>query len=163
MQILNVNHSQLTAEYIRCRIDNHDQYFATTECDEATDVDASEQYFHARLGSAQKQMTFESVEKANHNDKRFERFRIRLNDFLNNYFRIVRGSFPGDKPVHFSGNDTVSCHILVSLLPLTVNTILYLIDHRVSVHTSQLRVFGRLVSVYGLPPLQSCLPRKATL
>ena len=120
MQILNVNHSQLTAEYIRCRIDNHNQYFVTMECDEVTDLDASEQYFHAWLGSAQKPMTFESIEKANHNDKIFEQFRIRLNDFLNNYFRIVHGSFPGDKPIHFSGNDMVSCYILVSLLPLTM-------------------------------------------
>ena len=119
MQILSVNHSQLTAEYIRCRIDNHDKYFATIECDEATDLDASEQYFYARLGSAQKPVTFESVERANHNDKRFERFRIRLNDFLNNYFRIVRGSFPGDKPIYFGGDDTVSCYIPFSLLPLT--------------------------------------------
>ena len=59
MQILNVNHSQLTAEYICCRIDNHNQYFLTMECDEAIDLDGSEQYFHARLGSAQKPMAFE--------------------------------------------------------------------------------------------------------
>ena len=90
------------------------------ECDEATDLDASEQYFHARLGSTQKLVTFESIEKANNNDKRFERFRIRLNDFLNNYFRIVHGSFPGDKPIHFSGDDMVSRYDLFSLLPLTM-------------------------------------------
>ena len=92
MQILNVNHSQLTAEYIHCRINNHDQYFVTMECNEVTDLDGSEQYFHAWLGSTQKPMTFENVEKVNHNDKRFKWFHIRLNDFLNNYFRIVRGS-----------------------------------------------------------------------
>ena len=36
--------------------------------------DTTEDYFHVRLGSAQKPLTFQGVEQNNANDKAFERF-----------------------------------------------------------------------------------------
>jgi len=68
----------------------------------------TEEYFHVRLGSAKKLLlTFQDVEQNHARDKAFERFRIKLNQFLNNYFRSVRGSLPHGRPVQFSADDTV--------------------------------------------------------
>ena len=69
--------------------------------------DTTEDYFHVRLGSAQKPLMFQGVEQNNANDKAFERFRVKLNLFLNSYFQTVRGSLPQGRPIQFKGNDTV--------------------------------------------------------
>jgi len=78
------------AEHIRCKIEDYDMYYNSIagEIDDDDDDDEHnmEDYFHVRLGSIQKPLTFQDVEQNNANDKVFDRFRIKLNLFLNNYF-----------------------------------------------------------------------------
>ncbi|KAL4061680.1 hypothetical protein V8B97DRAFT_2066336 [Scleroderma yunnanense] len=108
-QILNIDHWLLMAEYICCRIEDYDNYTSTVRGDEAMDGidnDTNEYYFHVWLGSAQKPLTFQSIEELNQNDKAFNQFRIKLNQFLNKYFGEVWGSFPDGRCIQFSASDT---------------------------------------------------------
>ncbi|KIM66047.1 hypothetical protein SCLCIDRAFT_111742, partial [Scleroderma citrinum Foug A] len=107
-QILRIDHYQLVAEHIRCKIEDHDTYYnSMTGVVDDEEHDTMEDYFHVRLGSAQKPLTFQGVEQNNANDKAFEQFRIKLNLFLNSYFQTVRGSLPQGHPIQFKGDDTV--------------------------------------------------------
>ncbi|KIM63297.1 hypothetical protein SCLCIDRAFT_24432 [Scleroderma citrinum Foug A] len=116
-QILRIDHYQLVAEHIHCKIEDHDTYYnSMTGVVDDEEHDTTEDYFHVRLGSAQKPLTFQGVEQNNANDKAFEQFRIKLNLFLNSYFQTVRGSLPQGRPIQFKGDDTVIeyCYVKVN-------------------------------------------------
>jgi hypothetical protein len=66
-QILRIDHYQLVAEHIHCKIEDYNIYNST-----AGDID--EDYFHVRLGSSQKPLTFQDIEQNNANNKAFEWF-----------------------------------------------------------------------------------------
>ncbi|KIM61708.1 hypothetical protein SCLCIDRAFT_121546, partial [Scleroderma citrinum Foug A] len=63
-----------------------------------------------KLGSSQKLLTFQEIEQCNANDSTFERFRIKLNIFLGDYFRTVRGALPQGRRIQFKADDTVTEH-----------------------------------------------------
>ena len=63
------------AEHIRCKIEDHDTYYnSMTGIVDDEEHNTTEDYFHVRLGSAQKPLMFQGVEQNNANDKAFERF-----------------------------------------------------------------------------------------
>ena len=96
------------AKHICCKIEDHDTYYnSMTGIVDDEEHNTTEDYFHVRLGSAQKPLMFQGVEQNNANDKAFERFWIKLNLFLNSYFQTVRGSLPQGRPIQFKGNDMV--------------------------------------------------------
>ena len=97
------------AKHIRCKIKDYDTYYNSIAgiIDDDEDEQNTEDYFHIRLGSIQKPLTFQDIKQSNANDKAFDQFQIKLNLFLNNYFQTVRGSYPQGRPIQFKGDDMV--------------------------------------------------------
>ncbi|KAI9464204.1 hypothetical protein HD554DRAFT_2026564 [Boletus coccyginus] len=84
-QILRIDHAQLASQWIRYKIEDCNEYMKATavqDIDEDGDDELEEQ-FHVRVGSRQKPQTFEHVELEHGTDPAFDRFRIKLNNFLN--------------------------------------------------------------------------------
>ncbi|KIJ07425.1 hypothetical protein PAXINDRAFT_164593 [Paxillus involutus ATCC 200175] len=111
-QILNVNHHQLASQWLRCKIDDYNIFMSSqTDLDPDLNLnDASEEFFHIKLGSAQKSETFEDIEHSHADNKGFERFRLKVNEFLNKHFTAVGKQLPGGKQIQFSAKDQITEH-----------------------------------------------------
>ncbi|KIJ61765.1 hypothetical protein HYDPIDRAFT_176905 [Hydnomerulius pinastri MD-312] len=103
-QILNVDHCQLTAQWLRCKIEDYDAYMKSQGDGglEEEVEDLGQEFFHVRLGAAEKPETFEVIELSHTGDRAFERFRIKLNDFLNAHFAAVGKELPGGKRINLN-------------------------------------------------------------
>lgn len=70
--------------------------------------DLGQEFFHVRLGTAEKPETFEVIELSHTGDRVFERFQIKLNDFLNAHFAAVGKELPGGKHINLNAKYEVS-------------------------------------------------------
>jgi len=80
------------------------------------------------LGSKQPPLTFESLEASKRPDVAFNRFRIKLANFFNDFLPAYNIPLPGGKRVKFEKTDTVS-----SIIPASgalISQYLVLIDYR---------------------------------
>ena len=125
-QILRTDHAQLASQWIRCKIEDHNEYLEATAAREADDDgendvnDALEEYFHVKVGSPQKPRTFESIELEHGTDHAFDRFRIKLNNFLN--FSVAGRVLLDGKKITLKAKDEVShTNPLILMSVLKVN------------------------------------------
>ncbi|KAG2348732.1 hypothetical protein BDR05DRAFT_972997 [Suillus weaverae] len=110
-QILRHNHDSLIAEYIRNKLDHLDTQnlsisgnledqpdTALQETDDSDDIDVDltepTEAQHFSLGSKQAAMSFTLIEAGSPDNPAFERFQIKLNDFLNCAFAANSIPFP---------------------------------------------------------------------
>lgn len=114
-KILRYNHDSLVAEYIRSKMECLDaQNLGSSimpdpleadsdglESTEPTDVQ------HFSLGSQQATKSFADIEAANAGDAAFDRFRIKLNEFLNRAFAANGIPFPNGRRIQLAANDMV--------------------------------------------------------
>lgn len=114
-KILRYNHDSLVAEYIRSKMECLDEQNLGSsivpdpleadsdglESTEPTDVQ------HFSLGSQQATKSFADIEAANAGDAAFDRFRIKLNEFLNCAFAANGIPFPNGRCIQLAANDMV--------------------------------------------------------
>jgi len=62
---------------------------------------------NAKLGSKQGNISFADLEQSHANDRAFTRFRIKLNIFLNNFFRDKGIPLPDGKRIHLQADEMV--------------------------------------------------------
>ncbi|KAG2134077.1 hypothetical protein DEU56DRAFT_950207 [Suillus clintonianus] len=112
-QILRYNHHSLVAEYVRSKLDYLDtQNFSAPESDDHTDgiVDSTEptDAQHFSLGSKQATMSFADIEARSLGDPAFDRFRIKLNGFLNHAFTANQIPFPDGRRIQLTASDMIT-------------------------------------------------------
>ncbi|KAG1808131.1 hypothetical protein EV424DRAFT_1574699 [Suillus variegatus] len=124
-QILRYNHDSLIAEYIRNKLDHLDSQnlsisddledqpdTALQETDNSDDIDVDSteptDAQHFSLGSKQAAMSFTLIEAGSLGNPAFERFRIKLNDFLNRAFAANSIPFPGGRRIQLVASDMIS-------------------------------------------------------
>ncbi|KAG1888071.1 hypothetical protein F4604DRAFT_1877317 [Suillus subluteus] len=66
----------------------------------------SDNTFHVKLGAVQKEQTFAAVEQLHANDSAFNRFRIKLANFLSNSLPVHGIPLPGGKRLKFMPDET---------------------------------------------------------
>ncbi|KAG1761725.1 hypothetical protein EDD22DRAFT_619601 [Suillus occidentalis] len=123
-QILRYNHDSLIAEYIRNKLDHLDSQnlsisddledqpdtaLQETDNPDDTDIDSTEptDAQHFSLGSKQAAMSFTLIEAGSLGNPAFERFRIKLNDFLNHAFAANSIPFPGGRRIQLVASDMI--------------------------------------------------------
>ncbi|KAG1907618.1 uncharacterized protein F5891DRAFT_938880, partial [Suillus fuscotomentosus] len=129
-QILRIDHWLLIADDIHCRISDFDEYSQSkSEVDnDLQDDNDSEDVIimdddpgvifldpspHIKIGSRQIAQTFSSLESTHQVDVGFTNFRIKLNDFLNEFLPACNIPLPGGKRIHFQSNDMITeCRFL---------------------------------------------------
>ncbi|KAG8220742.1 hypothetical protein J3R82DRAFT_2155 [Butyriboletus roseoflavus] len=117
-QILHVDHDQLSSQYIRCKIEEHADYVRLT-CGDPNDpsndsddndlnVAPPEEDLYIMVGSRQRPKSFEVIEMTHSNNPVFERFRIKINNFLN-YTHVGRVLLDqqGVRNIQLNANDQV--------------------------------------------------------
>ncbi|KAG1786171.1 uncharacterized protein HD556DRAFT_1434837 [Suillus plorans] len=100
-QILRYNHDSLIAEYIRSKMDCLD---AANEVEQTNPTDAQ----HFSLGSRQASKSFADIEAGNAGNPAFDRFRIKLNEFLNHTFAANNIPFPSGRHVQLAAGDMIT-------------------------------------------------------
>jgi hypothetical protein len=70
---------------------------------------------HVTIGSPQSKITFENLEKQKISDVAFNRFRIRLADFFNDFLPSHGIPLPEGKRIKFSKEHTVSVHSTITV------------------------------------------------
>ena len=95
IQILCVDHDQLSSQYIRCKIEEHNDYVNDQLALDRSDPDdpnndndndpngPPDEDLHVMVGSRQRPRSFDIVEMMHGDNPGFERFRIKVNNFLN--------------------------------------------------------------------------------
>ncbi|KAG1747038.1 uncharacterized protein EDB91DRAFT_1235854 [Suillus paluster] len=123
-QILRYNHDSLIAQYIRNKLDHLDTQnlsisddledqpdTALQETDNSDDIDVDSMEptdaQHFTLGSKQVAMSFTLIEAGSPGNPAFDRFQIKLNDFLNHAFAANSIPFPGGRRIQLIVSDMV--------------------------------------------------------
>ncbi|KAG2120397.1 hypothetical protein DEU56DRAFT_928435, partial [Suillus clintonianus] len=124
-QILRYNHDSLIAEYIRNKLDHLDTQnisvdrpespdttLQETDNSDDIDVDSTEptDAQHFTLGSKRAAMSFTLIEAGSPGNPVFDRFRIKLNDFLNHAFAANGIPFPGGRWIQLVASDMIVEH-----------------------------------------------------
>ncbi|KAG1738055.1 hypothetical protein EDD22DRAFT_982336 [Suillus occidentalis] len=115
-QILRYNHDSLVAEYIRSKMECLDaQNFGSSIVPDPLEADSDglestepTDAQHFSLGSQQATKSFAEIEAANTGDAAFDRFRIKLNEFLNCAFAANGIPFPNGRRIQLAANDMIT-------------------------------------------------------
>ncbi|KAG1731406.1 hypothetical protein EDB19DRAFT_2008263 [Suillus lakei] len=122
-QVLRLDHRFLIAHSIRLDIEDYDDLIASrkdpsysnsADNDEHLDNDL-DTTFHVKLGAAQNEQTFAALEQEHANDNAFNRFRIKLADFLSDSLPAHGIPLPGGKRIKFMPDETVTKHRFVKV------------------------------------------------
>jgi hypothetical protein len=71
----------------------------------------SDDTFHVKLGAAQKEQTFITLEQLHMNDNAFNQFHIKLANFLSDSLPAHGIPLPGGKQLKFMPNETICCSV----------------------------------------------------
>ncbi|KAG1744575.1 uncharacterized protein EDB91DRAFT_1236508 [Suillus paluster] len=96
-QILQYNHDSLVAEYIRGKLDYLDTW-------NLKPTDAQ----HFSLGSKQAAMSFIDIKAGSVGNPAFDRFRIKLNSFLNHSFAANKIPFPDGRRIQLTASEMIT-------------------------------------------------------
>jgi hypothetical protein len=119
-QVLRLDHRFLIAHSIRLDIEDYDELVASrnnklhldNDNDNELPDNNDDNTFHVQLGAAQKEQTFAALEQLHANDDAFNRFRIKLADFLSDSFPAHGIPLPDGKRIKFMPNETVRYSIV---------------------------------------------------
>jgi hypothetical protein len=105
-----VDHRCFVATLIRSQLDQLEEHLQDREFAEETKTQSSKiiQTPHFELRSQQKPKTYEALQKDHANNPAFNRFRIRLAEFMNNYLQVHQLGQPDRAYPNFRPDDTVS-------------------------------------------------------
>ncbi|KAG2093553.1 hypothetical protein BD769DRAFT_1615706 [Suillus cothurnatus] len=113
-QILRYNHDSLIAEYIRSKVDCLDtQNLSLSDLPDLSEADELElteptDTQHFSLGSRQATRSFADIEVDNIGNPAFDRFRIKLNEFLNRAFAANNIPYPDGRRVRLTADDMIT-------------------------------------------------------
>lgn len=119
-QVLRLDHRFLIAHSIRLDIEDYDDliasqkdpsYLSSADNDEDLDNDL-DVTLHVKLGAAQNEQTFAALEQEHASDNAFNRFRIKLANFLSDSLPAHGIPLPGGKRIKFMPDETV-CHFVI--------------------------------------------------
>ncbi|KAG2158730.1 uncharacterized protein EDB93DRAFT_1290809 [Suillus bovinus] len=122
-QVLRLNHRFLIAHSIRLDIEDYDDliasqkdplYLSGADNDEDLDNDL-DVTLHVKLGAAQNEQTFAALEQEHASDNAFNRFRIKLANFLSDSLPAHGIPLPGGKRIKFMPDETVTEHRFVKV------------------------------------------------
>ncbi|KAG0703025.1 hypothetical protein DFH29DRAFT_982086 [Suillus ampliporus] len=117
-QVLRLDHHFLIAHSIHLDIEDHDELVAShnnclrldSEDDDELPGNDSDDAFHVKLGAPQKEQTFAALAQLHADDNAFNRFRIKLTDFLSDSLPAHGIPLPGGKRIKFMPDETVTEH-----------------------------------------------------
>ncbi|KAG2121427.1 hypothetical protein DEU56DRAFT_873780 [Suillus clintonianus] len=115
-QILRYDHWLLTLTSMRSELDELDEYNRKADLPTTEDADtenpaisvAPAPYTHVKLGSAQGDISFASLEQSHADDGAFVGFRIKLNAFLNTFFPSNDIPLPNGKRIHLQADNKIT-------------------------------------------------------
>ncbi|KAG1748380.1 uncharacterized protein EDB91DRAFT_1235712 [Suillus paluster] len=113
-QILRYNHDSLVAEYIRSKMDSlNTQNIGSSDLPDLSEANEVEQTKptdaqHFTLGSRQATISFADIEAGHAGNPAFDRFRIKLNEFLNRTFTANNIPFPSGRRVQLAAGDMIT-------------------------------------------------------
>ncbi|KAG1874972.1 hypothetical protein F4604DRAFT_2009023 [Suillus subluteus] len=122
-QVLRLDHRFLIAHSIRLDIEDYDDLIISqsdhlrldSEDDNEQPNNDSDNTFHVKLGAAQEEQTFAAVEQLHANDSAFNRFRIKLANFLSDSLPVHGIPLPGGKRLKFVPDETVTEHRFIKV------------------------------------------------
>ncbi|KAG1857471.1 hypothetical protein F4604DRAFT_1589912 [Suillus subluteus] len=115
-QILRYDHWLLTLTSMRSELDELDEYNRNANLPTTEDADAENPVIsvapapctHVKLGSAQGDVSFASLEQSHADDRAFVGFRIKLNGFLNTFFPTNDIPLPDGKRIHLQADNKIT-------------------------------------------------------
>jgi hypothetical protein len=119
-QVLCLDHRFLIAHSIHLDIEDYDDliasqkdplYSSSADNDEDLDTDL-DITLHVKLGAVQNEQTFAALEQEHASDNAFNRFHIKLANFLSDSFPAHRILLPGGKRIKFIPDEIVCCFVI---------------------------------------------------
>ncbi|KAG1846280.1 hypothetical protein F4604DRAFT_1884179 [Suillus subluteus] len=115
-QILRYDHWLLTLTSMRSELNELDEYNRNANLPTTEDADAENPVIsvapapctHVKLGSAQGDVSFASLEQSHADDRAFVGFRIKLNGFLNTFFPTNDIPLPDGKRIHLQADNKIT-------------------------------------------------------
>ena len=110
---------------MRLGLDELDEFENDEDMQEVDITKGMDSNAHVKLGSQQPLQTLQDLEASHFQDRAFQNFRVKLNDFLNILLPTSGIPLPGGKCIHLTPDNEVGYHFFSILIANEYTTLDY--------------------------------------